>query len=420
MAYIFTLLNSLQGLFIFIFCCLLNQQVRSEYRTSFARSTRRCFFLWPFVGGGGSSGSAGVGTTGSRLVFGVGVGNSGGAVPTKIGGSIIDTTTSVDSTRSIHDAHHHHHLMMMAANNNNSTSSSNHHLQHPHHLSQQHLYMQQPAASFIGSRNAGPRTSLLYLNELLSSNNKSQNNQQQSSNNTAASTPTTTNSGGSGGSSGVDQPLITTSQTMMMMAAAQNNGQNSLSHAASQITLDQLQFQQQHQHHLSALQQTQLQQALSNLSQIQFQHPPPPTGICDDPSSASTASDYGCRRLTQMIEHIYECIDEDPYVAKLLLPAIERSLTNHQARAQQLLTGSGGVVDPTMAVTMLTRSYNGTNNNNAKSSLSSSLLATLGRASHRDITQHMRLQPNSSYLSAPTSVTNNNNNSSKLHTNMTL
>ncbi|XP_054161343.1 adhesion G protein-coupled receptor L3-like isoform X2 [Oppia nitens] len=71
-----------------------------------------------------------------------------------------------------------------------------------------------------------------------------------------------------------------------------------------------------------------------------------------------TSSDYGCKRLAQsrcpknscrdlyglhsaahlashspnFIEHIYECIDEDPYVAKLLLPAIQRSLDGQHAR----------------------------------------------------------------------------------------
>jgi len=69
------------------------------------------------------------------------------------------------------------------------------------------------------------------------------------------------------------------------------------------------------------------------------------------------SSDYGCKRLqlnrcpkqscrdiyslhsTHMsshspnfIEHIYECIDEDPYVAKLLLPAIQRSLDGQHIR----------------------------------------------------------------------------------------
>jgi hypothetical protein len=71
------------------------------------------------------------------------------------------------------------------------------------------------------------------------------------------------------------------------------------------------------------------------------------------------SSDYGCKRLEQnvshkhtsrdiyslhshhphlmshppsFIEHIYECIDEDPYVAKLLLPAIHRSLDGQHAR----------------------------------------------------------------------------------------
>lgn len=70
------------------------------------------------------------------------------------------------------------------------------------------------------------------------------------------------------------------------------------------------------------------------------------------------SSDYGCKRLQQnryqkqscrdiyslhghhimsshppsFIEHIYECIDEDPYVAKLLLPAIHRSLDGQHVR----------------------------------------------------------------------------------------
>ena len=68
------------------------------------------------------------------------------------------------------------------------------------------------------------------------------------------------------------------------------------------------------------------------------------------------SSDYGCKRLQQnrchksscrdiyalrggmsshspnFIEHIYECIDEDPYVAKLLLPAIQRSLDGQHVR----------------------------------------------------------------------------------------
>lgn len=69
------------------------------------------------------------------------------------------------------------------------------------------------------------------------------------------------------------------------------------------------------------------------------------------------SSDYGCKRLQNrshkqscrdlyslraaghmashspnFIEHIYECIDEDPYVAKLLLPAIQRSLDGQHIR----------------------------------------------------------------------------------------
>lgn len=277
MAYIFTLLNSLQGLFIFIFCCLLNEKVRAEYRTTLARGARRCFLLRPLEP--------------SSLAFG--------------------TKSSTDSTRStsLRDSHH---LMMNGAA--------------AHHLSQQHLYMQQPAASFLGSRNAGPRTSLLYLNELLGKSDTP----------TAVSTPT------------ADQPLIT-SQMMQQTA----NGQSS--QHQSQNNLDQ------------HLQQTQLSQALNNLSQITL------------PDDAST-SDYGCRRLTQMIEHIYECIDEDPYVAKLLLPAIQRSLGNHQART---------LVRNNMPQELP-----------RNQALSPSILATLGRASQRDVAQHMRLQPNSSYLSS--------------------
>lgn len=294
MAYIFTLLNSLQGLFIFIFCCLLNEKVRAEYKTSLAHGARRCFLLRPLEP--------------SSLAFG--------------------TKSSTDSTRStsLRDSHH---LMMNGAM--------------AHHMSQQHLYMQQPAASFFGSRNAGPRTSLLYLNELLGKSDTP----------TAMSTPT------------ADQPLIG-SQLLQQQQQQASNGTQSTHLQSSQISLDQ-----------QLQQQAQLSQALSSLSQIQL------------PDDAST-SDYGCRRLTQMIEHIYECIDEDPYVAKLLLPAIQRSLGNHQARAQVrgggVNVGGGGGGQQAD----LTRNQ----------ALSPALLATLGRASQRDVAQQMRLQPNSSYLSS--------------------
>lgn len=279
MAYIFTFLNSLQGLFIFIFCCLLNEKVRSEYRTTLARSARRCFFFRSLEP--------------SSLAF--------------------SNKNSSDSTRStsLRDSHH---LMMNG----------------PVHLSQQHLYMQQPAASFLGSRNAAPRTSLLYLNDLLG----------KSETPTVANTPTT------------DQPLIPTQMMQSTLSSNQFQSQNNL----DQSTPLQQQQQQPNFSH------SRLSQALSSLSQITLQ---------DDASS----SDYGCRRLTQMIEHIYECIDEDPYVAKLLLPAIQRSLDNHQARAH-LCEGQ-----------------------NRHNGISPSILATLNRASQRNIT-HMRLQPNSSYLSS--------------------
>lgn len=227
-----------------------------------------------------------------------------------------------------------------------------------HHLSQQHLYMQQPAASYIGARNvaaaAGPRTSLLYLNELLGGGKGG------SETATAASTPT------------ADQPLIT-SQMLGQQTPSHN-----LSQAQSTLALDQQQ-QNTHQNHLNAIQQSQLSAALAGLSQITLT----PGG--DDVSS----SDYGCRRLTQMIEHIYECIDEDPYVAKLLLPAIERSLTNHQVRTQQQQQQSRVSANQNQQ------------NQQQNSQLPSQILATLGRQSHRDISQHMRLQPNSSYLSSP-------------------
>jgi len=41
---------------------------------------------------------------------------------------------------------------------------------------------------------------------------------------------------------------------------------------------------------------------------------------------------------SNFIEHIYECIDEDPYVAKLLLPAIHRSLEGHQMAIEHART----------------------------------------------------------------------------------
>lgn len=40
MAYLFTVINSLQGAFIFLIHCLLNRQVREEYRRCFARKTK--------------------------------------------------------------------------------------------------------------------------------------------------------------------------------------------------------------------------------------------------------------------------------------------------------------------------------------------------------------------------------------------
>ncbi|XP_042200538.1 adhesion G protein-coupled receptor E1-like [Callorhinchus milii] len=40
MAYLFTIVNSFQGVFIFIFLCVLNKQVREEYRWCFARVNR--------------------------------------------------------------------------------------------------------------------------------------------------------------------------------------------------------------------------------------------------------------------------------------------------------------------------------------------------------------------------------------------
>ncbi|XP_030149621.1 adhesion G protein-coupled receptor E1 [Lynx canadensis] len=41
MAYLFTIINSLQGTFIFIIHCLLNRQVREEYRKCITRKTKR-------------------------------------------------------------------------------------------------------------------------------------------------------------------------------------------------------------------------------------------------------------------------------------------------------------------------------------------------------------------------------------------
>ena len=317
-AYIFTSLNSLQGILIFILCCLLDKSVLAEYRSSLSRGARRCFLLRPFEP--------------SSLAFA--------------------TKSSTDSTRStsIRDSHH----LMMAGGGVGGGNS-------PHHLSQQHLYMQQPAASFLGSRNVGPRTSLLYLNELLG----------KSETPTASTTPT------------ADQPLITASHMLQQSSLANNNHQQTnLSHAQSQLALDQS--------HLTALQQTQLSQALSSLNQIQ---------LPDDASS----SDYGCRRLTQMIEHIYECIDEDPYVAKLLLPAIERSLNNHQARGNMSRlvgqqTVSNGIDSQQQQQQQQHQQQQQQQSQQRHSQLSASLLATLGRSSNRDISQQMRLQPNSSYL----------------------
>lgn len=298
-AYVFTVLNSLQGLFIFIFCCLLNDKVRAEYKTSLARGARHCFLLRPFEP--------------STLSF--------------------TTKSSTDSTRStsLRDSHH---LMMGGAS--------------PHHLSQQHLYMQQPAASFIGSRNAGPRTSLLYLNELLGKSEAP----------TAATTPT------------IDQPLI---PSQMMQQQNPHHHANLAALAAHASNID-----------LASLQQSaQLSQALSNLSQMNL------------PDDGST-SDYGCRRLTQMIEHIYECIDEDPYVAKLLLPAIQRSL------AQQQQAAAAAAAAAVASGQQTTRGRIGSNAGMpSHTQLPQSILATLGRASQRDLTgQQMRLQNNTSYLTS--------------------
>lgn len=293
MAFIFTVFNSLQGLLIFIFCCILNEKVRQEYRNSLTRSCRRCFFFRTIDQ--------------QSMAFG--------------------TKSSSDSTRStsLRDSHH---LIM----NGGSTHVG-------HHLSQQHLYMQQPAASFLGSRNvsasAAPRTSLLYLNELLG---KTSSNSETPT--AVANSPTT------------DQPLIPTQ--MIHSTPSIHQFQNNL----QQINQDN---QQQHFNH------SRLSQALSSISQLT-------NTIQDDTSS----SDYGCRRLTQMFEHIYECIDEDPYVAKLLLPAIQRSLDNHQARAH------------------LCQQQDGHRN----AGLTPALLATLNRASQRNLSNQIRLQPNSSYLSS--------------------
>lgn len=215
-----------------------------------------------------------------------------------------------------------HHLMMAAG-------------QVPHHLSQQHLYMQQPAASYLGSRNAAPRNSLLYLNELLAGGSKA------SEAPTAVSTPT------------IDQPLIPT------QVLGQNQGVN---------------------HHLNQQQgnsdSTGIQ--LSSLSQINL------------PDDAST-SDYGCRRLTQMIEHIYECIDDDPYVAKLLLPAIQRSLAQQQQRTGTRPRGAS-LMESNFQTDAAGRDATATN---------LALLATMSRNSQRvNEVSTMRLQPNSSYLSS--------------------
>lgn len=285
LAYLFTIFNSLQGLFIFIFCCLLSDKVRAEYRSSLTRLMRRCLFLRPFE-------------PSSHLSFGNNTKSS--------------TDSSTRSTSLRNGVAVDHHLMMAAAG------------QVPHHLSQQHLYMQQPAASYLGSRNAAPRNSLLYLNELLAGGGKV------SEAPTAVSTPT------------IDQPLIPT----------QVLGQ---SHHASQ-------------------QQANGEIPLSSLSQINL------------PDDAST-SDYGCRRLTQMIEHIYECIDDDPYVAKLLLPAIQRSLAQQQQRGGTRARGASLLESNFQA--------DGQTNTNL------ALLATMSRNSQRvGEVATMRLQPNSSYLSS--------------------
>ncbi|KAH9392444.1 hypothetical protein TYRP_005521 [Tyrophagus putrescentiae] len=106
MAYLFTVLNSLQGIFIFIACCLLNEKVRGEYRTMLARGARRCFFFRPFEG-----------------VF-LSLSSGRGGISNSLGADGFITKSSTDS----------------------STRSVN--------MMEQHLCMQQLAAFYQGSKNA--------------------------------------------------------------------------------------------------------------------------------------------------------------------------------------------------------------------------------------------------------------------------
>ncbi|XP_031782243.1 latrophilin Cirl isoform X2 [Nasonia vitripennis] len=67
MAYIFTVLNSLQGLFIFVFHCVQNEKVRKEYRKFIRRHSwlPKCLRCSKGSSGGGSGGS-GAGGTGAN------------------------------------------------------------------------------------------------------------------------------------------------------------------------------------------------------------------------------------------------------------------------------------------------------------------------------------------------------------------
>ncbi|GLV46319.1 Calcium-independent receptor for alpha-latrotoxin [Carabus blaptoides fortunei] len=79
MAYVFTTLNSLQGLFIFVFHCIQNEKVRKEYRKFIRRHSwlpkcLRC--SKPNVGGSGSSGSSGLGKERRASLYGGSNGNT--------------------------------------------------------------------------------------------------------------------------------------------------------------------------------------------------------------------------------------------------------------------------------------------------------------------------------------------------------
>ncbi|XP_043281212.1 latrophilin Cirl-like isoform X3 [Venturia canescens] len=101
MAYIFTILNSLQGLFIFVFHCVQNEKVRKEYRKFIRRHSwlPKCLRCSKTVAGssGGSSGTsgAGAGTNGGKDFTSHNTSSNPSAPTTDSSGLSPHTTTNV-------------------------------------------------------------------------------------------------------------------------------------------------------------------------------------------------------------------------------------------------------------------------------------------------------------------------------------